>query len=180
MIERFDSFLIDRGFQPISDRLAWWASCYAIAGFLITGATLAEIAALLRLEAWAALVIVAPWFAFQAWRAHRMESAPASNVLPKERIVSRFTRVFYIALSITNAPVTVADDEPYCPPEIRAANARKVAAARMVDPIKREIWRIQRAVACLKRDGYLTEEARQLFRAIARQYPHLFRTWLDL
>lgn len=108
MIERFDSFLIDRGFQPISDRLAGWASCYAISGFLITGATLAEIAALLRLEAWAALAIVAPWFAFQAWRAHRMESAPASNVLPKERIVSRFTRVFYIALSITNAPVTVA------------------------------------------------------------------------
>lgn len=71
-------------------------------------------------------------------------------------------------------------DEPYCPPEVRAENGRKNAAARVANPERKRCWRIQIAVDSLKRGGYLTNEARERFRAIGRQYPHLFGTWINL
>lgn len=107
MIERCDSFLIDRGFQPISDRLAGWASCYAIAAFLLTGATFVEVAALLQLTLWIGLAINGPWFAFNAWRAYQMESAPISTVLPRERITGSFARPIYMAFQLASWPATV-------------------------------------------------------------------------
>lgn len=83
--ERLDSFLIDKAFQPIADRLARWISCYGIAAFLLTGVTLGNAVAFAWTMRWEELLVTA-WFAYRCRDAYVLDRAPPSNALPVERI----------------------------------------------------------------------------------------------
>lgn len=75
-------------------------------------------------------------------------------------------------------------DQPYCPPEVRAENGRKLAAAIHSDPIRKRIWHAKRSLAAYLRDPHASEEAKERIRAkmryAAAKRPDLFGSWANV
>lgn len=70
-------------------------------------------------------------------------------------------------------------DEPYCPPEVRAENGRKVAKIRQIDPTRKRLWELKRNLSDALRRGYVSAETRAKMRALAASKPHEFGMWMD-
>lgn len=85
MIQKIDDYLIDLVFQPISDRLARWVSCYEIAQFLLVGSSLIFVSVTIYYEAFLGGALTVPWAIFLYWRASKLQNTPINNVLPIER-----------------------------------------------------------------------------------------------
>lgn len=96
MIQRMDDFLIDRVFQPISDALARWISCYGIAAFLLTGACLFQGGAFVYRREWFWLLIASAWFPLVIHKAHEMDKALPSNVMVADRLTGRWVRLLLL------------------------------------------------------------------------------------
>lgn len=89
MIRYIDDTLIDRVFQPVADRCAQHASCYALAAFLLTGCGLAALASAVVADGtlYRCLnLIIVPCIAVVLVRANYLDRAPPSDVMPIERI----------------------------------------------------------------------------------------------
>lgn len=71
-------------------------------------------------------------------------------------------------------------DEPYCSKEVRAANGRKNAKARVDTPFKAYVWKLKRDLSQLIRQGYCDNETREMIRQAARKRPDLFGCFLTL
>lgn len=76
--------------------------------------------------------------------------------------------------------VAEGGDQPYCAPEVRAANGRKVAALRKNDPLAKRIWEIKRTLGAAYRKGELSEHAVNCMRVAAVRNPHIFGHWANL
>ena len=85
-MERVDSFIIDRLFQPVSDSVARYVSCYGIAAFLLTGAVPLHFMAEFAKGYWVAMFVSLTWLPVLVYRAYKLEQAPPSNLLPLERV----------------------------------------------------------------------------------------------
>ncbi len=107
MIWRIDAFLIDRLFQPCADHLARWASCYAAAAFLTTGATAIYIAACCADTDWLALGYNLPWFCFVTWRSYSLETRARSTTLPIDRVRFFGVRVAWLLLRLPGMAIVV-------------------------------------------------------------------------
>lgn len=99
MFRAIDDFLIDRVFQPISDRLERWISCYGIAEFLMTGYIVE--ATVFRVFAEPKLVWHVPVFMFIGWgffrRARKLDRSGPLDVIPAGRITELWVRMAWIA-----------------------------------------------------------------------------------
>ena len=71
-------------------------------------------------------------------------------------------------------------NEPYCAPEIRAANGRKSAVARVSTPRKAKIYEAKQALGILLRQGFVRESTKEKLRALALSYPNQFCAWAYL
>lgn len=76
--------------------------------------------------------------------------------------------------------VAEGGDEPYCSPEQRAENGRRLSAAIHSDPFRHRIWEIKRAIACALKSGFLSNQHRAKLRLAAQKRPDLFGAWLNL
>ena len=93
-----DDWLIDKIFQPMSDRLARIASCYSIAAFLLTGFGLEQAIIMFFIPySWLLLISLA-WFPKLLIRAHRLEASSISDAIPAERINNKPGRTLDILL----------------------------------------------------------------------------------
>lgn len=71
-------------------------------------------------------------------------------------------------------------DEPYCSPEVRAANGRKVALARANDPVAARIHEMKRALGNALRQGHVSESTKAKMRLAAAKRPDLFGLWAKI
>ncbi len=78
--------------------------------------------------------------------------------------------------------LNVADggDEPYCSPETRAANGRKVARIRERDPVAAFIFNAKRTLGTALRQGYVSEKTKAKMRLAAQRRPDLFGVWAHI
>lgn len=78
--------------------------------------------------------------------------------------------------------LNVADggDEPYCPPEVRAANGRKTAAMIHSDPSAHHIWEIKQVLGGMLKRGELSDARKERLRLAARKAPHIFGLWANI
>ena len=112
-MRRLDDFLIDRVFQKIADALHRHASCYAIAGFLMTGYGLSAVMAMVDWFVHDYIAAPVLLFVFMLFyppfiiRAVRLERRWASgdNALPNDRITGCIQRT--LALFWTAIPVPI-------------------------------------------------------------------------
>lgn len=104
---RIDDFLIDRIFQPVADALARWASCYAIAAFLLTGFALTEIVTNVVLDQWIFLVLFAIWVPFLLIECHTLQRKGLCDTMPYNRIRFRRTRPILLLMSAISMPMTI-------------------------------------------------------------------------
>jgi hypothetical protein len=100
MFRCIDDFLIDRTFQPASDALARWVSCYGIAEFLWTGAMLARLVMLVHEtdRDWIATLIVIPLMLVFLLECRREDIKPPSAILPVFRVKHFRMRCAWIIL----------------------------------------------------------------------------------
>lgn len=101
---RIDSFLIDRVFQPISDRLARIASCYAIAAFLLTGALPLNFIIGWITEFWPSVILAVLWMPYLIYRAYKLESSSISEVQPTDRFEHIHMRMFLLVVQTLGSP----------------------------------------------------------------------------
>lgn len=66
-------------------------------------------------------------------------------------------------------------DQPFCPPEVRAANGRKNAASR-----DKRIWALKRFMGSALRKGELSEKNKAKLRYAAHKRPELFGEWANI
>lgn len=71
-------------------------------------------------------------------------------------------------------------DEPYCTPEIRAANGRKTAAAIHSDPKRKRLWHLKQRLSHALSQGHCSESTREKMRECARKRPDLFGCWANI
>lgn len=71
-------------------------------------------------------------------------------------------------------------DEPFCPREVRAANARMVARKRTENPRARRIWEIKRMLGSALKDGHLMNRTREKMRRLAAINPAVFGAWASI
>lgn len=78
--------------------------------------------------------------------------------------------------------LNVADggDEPFCPPEVRAENGRKVARIRRTDPKMARIHQIKMMLGQALRQGYVSEATKAKMRLAAEINPRLFGQWASI
>jgi hypothetical protein len=76
--------------------------------------------------------------------------------------------------------VAEGGDQPYCSPEQRAINGRKLAAAIHSDPVRRRVWEIKRAVSSALREGYISNASRAKLRTAALKRPDLFAAFATI
>ena len=78
--------------------------------------------------------------------------------------------------------LNVADggDEPHCPTEVRAENARKLNERMKADPFMARIRNIKRAVGAAIRRGDMKEENKAKLRLAAQKRPDLFGEYANL
>lgn len=106
-MRQVDDFLIDRIFQPIADSLARWASCYAIAAFLLTGFTLAETVICVVFDQWITLVLSALWVPFLLMECYTLQRKSLCDVTPDNRIKLRTFRPLVLLLSVAGVPMAI-------------------------------------------------------------------------
>jgi len=75
--------------------------------------------------------------------------------------------------------LALGGDEPFCPTEIRAANARKNARAVHDDPKRKLLWKRKQSLSISLKRGHIKPELRAKMKAIAQRRPDLFACWLD-
>lgn len=109
MFHKIDDWLIDRVFQRISDGLARFASCYAIAAFLLTGAALGHWGLYIVRQEWVGLLLSSMWLPFRVADAYRLEREPQRDVLPVERVRYFFQRIIFLMLQIAISPLVLLD-----------------------------------------------------------------------
>lgn len=85
-MHKIDNFLIDEVFQPVSDRLADWISCYGLAAFMLTGFALEDLWFNIYKETFLWIAVGALWIIPLTLRAYRLDTQAARNVIPVERI----------------------------------------------------------------------------------------------
>jgi hypothetical protein len=68
-------------------------------------------------------------------------------------------------------------DEPFCPPEVRAANGAANAKLRVSTPEKKRFYELRRNLGQALKQGYVAERTKVKMRAAAAKYPHLFSEW---
>lgn len=68
-------------------------------------------------------------------------------------------------------------DEPYCPPEVRAANGRANAIARVSTSQKARAYKSNHMLGILLRQGHVSESAKEKMRYAAAKRPDLFGRW---
>lgn len=107
MLRNMDDFLIDRVFQPVSDRAARYVSCYGIAAFLLTGMLLILGGLKLYDRDWIGLLITSGWLPYDVCRAYRLDAAPSSDVLPICRIKDFWLRILFLVVLIALLPTFV-------------------------------------------------------------------------
>lgn len=78
--------------------------------------------------------------------------------------------------------LNIADggDEPYCSPEVRSANGKKVAAMRASDPQKAWIYETKKMLGTALKRGHLKESTKEKMRQAARINPALFGSWANI
>lgn len=78
--------------------------------------------------------------------------------------------------------LNVADggDEPFCPPEVRAENGRKVMALRTSTPQKAALWRAKKMLGTALKQGYVSEKTKVKMRLLAQKRPDLFGGWANI
>ncbi len=88
IFRRLDDWIIDCIFQPISDALARWVSCYGIAEFLWTGVVLSRLALFVHDQEryWISILFMIPWAVWYLIDCHREDMKPPSATLPVFRI----------------------------------------------------------------------------------------------
>ncbi len=104
-----DDFLIDRLFQPAADRLARWMSCYAIAEFLLTGELLFKTISYAAEQDWVAMSLCSAWMPVYILRAHRLDAAPPSDILPTERVTGIVFRMIWLTVQIVTLPINLLE-----------------------------------------------------------------------
>ncbi len=109
MLTNIDDFIIDHVFQPVVDRLDGYVSCYQLAGFFFTGATLFHLVSGLALKHWVGRTIVTLWWSWLIIRSYRLDARPPSDVLPIERITGRGQRLALLMLEIYTTVLTISD-----------------------------------------------------------------------
>lgn len=87
-----DTFLIDRVFQPISDKMARYVSCYGIAAFLLTGAIPVNFVLGWMDNSWWLTVLAAIWMPALVYRAYRLEASALAAAQPPDRVAYRDLR----------------------------------------------------------------------------------------
>jgi hypothetical protein len=100
-VRRFDSYLIDRRFQPIADALAGVVSCYALAGFLAVGGVLAFVALNVCAREYVFAAIVGAAWSWLPLQAHQLDQQPLTNVAPLNRLIGfpiRCTCCFFLLM----------------------------------------------------------------------------------
>jgi hypothetical protein len=82
----------------------------------------------------------------------------------------------------THKLLNVADggDQPYCPPDICAMNARGATKKRSATPEAKRIYELKRDVGRILKSGYVTEAAKDKLRLAAKKAPHLFGKWANI
>lgn len=115
MIRAIDDFMVDRVFQPISDALARWVSCYGIAAFLLTGAIPLAFAAAVMRWSWYA---IPPGFLGVMWacrlvQMHQMDTAACSDVLPTERIRDALLRPVFLPFCVYDLMFEILTEVPF-------------------------------------------------------------------
>jgi hypothetical protein len=105
---QLDSFIIDRMFQPVVDALANIVSCYAMAAFILTGASLFIAAASWREGHYAILAVTGLWLPVHVLRAYRLDAEKLRSVMSTERVSYALLRVCLLASQIVFEPVTVS------------------------------------------------------------------------
>ncbi len=70
--------------------------------------------------------------------------------------------------------VAEGGDQPACSTEQRRANAVATNAKRNATPRNRRMWEIKRQIGDAAKRGYLREDQRAKFRALANRYPGLW------
>lgn len=78
--------------------------------------------------------------------------------------------------------LNVADggDEPFCPPEVRAENGRRVAQMLTDNPAAKRIWQRKRMLGSLLKSGHVMNKSRAKMREAARIAPHIFGAWANI
>lgn len=71
-------------------------------------------------------------------------------------------------------------NEPFCPPETRAANGRNAARKRVATPDARRVYELKRTVGQLLKAGHVPEGAKEKLRLAAALRPDLFGRWAGL
>jgi hypothetical protein len=111
ILHTIDDWIIDRAFQPISDRLARYMSCYGIAAFLLTGVILSNLAYAVHDYSWVTLVILPVWSLPLLIEAYHHDAAPVSNVLPIFRIKYFFWRMIQLVLIPNNILLAITSSD---------------------------------------------------------------------
>jgi hypothetical protein len=62
-------------------------------------------------------------------------------------------------------------DEPYCSPEVRAANGQEIAKLRTATPEKAKLYNAKRQLGQALKRGYMSEETKAVLRERARRDP---------
>lgn len=76
--------------------------------------------------------------------------------------------------------VAEGGDEPYCAPEIRAANGRRLVERMASDPLLARIARNKRMLGTALRRGTVNEATKEKMRLAAAKAPHLFGEWANV
>mgnify|MGYP003503946422 FL=1 len=76
--------------------------------------------------------------------------------------------------------VALGGDEPFCPPEVRAANGSKIAKLRASTPAKKRMYELRRSLGQSLKQGYVSDATRDKMRLAAAKYPHMFSNWANV
>lgn len=71
-------------------------------------------------------------------------------------------------------------DEPYCAPEVRASNGRKVASLRVSDEKRSRVYHLKRQIGLLLKAGHVSDASKAKLKLAAAKAPHLFGQWAAL
>lgn len=76
--------------------------------------------------------------------------------------------------------VAEGGDEPYCSPEQRSANAKKMNDRIKDDPLVYFIRHAKRTIAKALREGRVSDQRKEQMRECARKRPDLFGSWASV
>lgn len=76
--------------------------------------------------------------------------------------------------------VAEGGDEPFCPPNVRAANGANNAKLRVSTPAKKRFYELKRSLGQALKQGYVSERTKVKMRLAAAKHPHLFSAWANI